>query len=178
MKIYIMRHGTTVWNEKRLIQGHTANRLSKTGKALVNEASNKLQNEKIEVIFSSPLMRTMQTANIMNIFHGVKIIKDKRLIEDDAGIFTGRHKDSLTPKEIEMRKNNDPVCKQETKQHVYTRCLDFAEFLKKQNYNNVLIVTHGIVAKFLYDIFRGLVPNFPKIFENSFQNAEIRELVI
>ena len=99
MNLYIMRHGTTGWNEKGITQGRSQNRLSKEGKFLAQKQAEKFKNVKFDVIFSSPLMRTMQTANIMNAFHGVKIVKDERLTEIDQGIFTGRHKDSLSSEE-------------------------------------------------------------------------------
>lgn len=49
----------------------------------------KYKDTKFDIIFCSPLMRTIQTANIINKFHNVKIVKDERLIEIDQGIFTG-----------------------------------------------------------------------------------------
>ena len=96
MKIYIMRHGSTVWNEKGITQGRSRNMLSENGRFLVQELANKYKNIQFDVIFSSPLMRTMQTSNIMNKYHNVKIIKDERLIEIDQGVFTGRSKNDLT----------------------------------------------------------------------------------
>jgi hypothetical protein len=41
-----MRHGTTVWNEKGITQGHTNNRLSKKGKILTEEVALKYKNIK------------------------------------------------------------------------------------------------------------------------------------
>ena len=83
MKVYIMRHGTTVWNEKNITQGRSQNRLSVSGKQLVEKVAKQNSALKIDVIFSSPLMRTMQTANIMNKYHNVPILKDERLTEID-----------------------------------------------------------------------------------------------
>ena len=88
MKLYIMRHGTTVWNEKEIIQGFSKNRLSKSGKLLVEKQAVKHKNTNFDLIIASPMMRTMQTANIMNKFHGIKIVKDDRLREIDQGVFT------------------------------------------------------------------------------------------
>ncbi|MBP3630184.1 MAG: histidine phosphatase family protein, partial [Clostridia bacterium] len=71
MKVYVMRHGKTVWNEKNRIQGLSRNRLSKTGDELVKIVAERYKNVQFDVIFASPLMRTMQTANIMNSYHNV-----------------------------------------------------------------------------------------------------------
>lgn len=85
-----MRHGTTAWNEKGITQGRTNNRLSKSGKVLTEQRAKDFAYKNIDIIFCSPLMRTVQTANIINKFHNVKIQKDDRLIEIDQGIFTGK----------------------------------------------------------------------------------------
>ena len=175
MKVYVMRHGTTVWNEKGIIQGHCANRLSKNGKTLVASVAEKFKNEKFDVIFSSPLMRTMQTANIMNATHKAKIIKDKRLIEVDKGIFTARAKETLTKEEILLREQNDKSCKMESYENVFSRTMDFLEFLKKQQYSSVLIVTHGIVATMLSDVLEGKKIDFNDSKKLSrFANAEVK----
>ena len=78
MNIYVMRHGTTVWNEKGITQGLTNNRLSKNGVALTEKVSLEYKNIKFEAIYCSPLTRTVQTANIMNKYHNLKIIKDTK----------------------------------------------------------------------------------------------------
>ena len=96
MEIFVMRHGKTVWNEKCITQGRTQNRLSKQGKIDAEKQAVNFKNEKIDLIFASPLMRTMQTANIMNKYHGVKILKDNRIIEFDQGIFWSLKKEPDT----------------------------------------------------------------------------------
>ena len=72
-----MRHATTRWNELGITQGHTHNRLSKTSIELTNKLSDDFKNTQIDLIITSPLMRSVQTSNIMNKHHNVKIIKDK-----------------------------------------------------------------------------------------------------
>ena len=150
MEILVMRHGTTVWNEQKITQGRTNNRLSKAGKEIAIERANEFKNEKIDLIFASPLMRTMQTANIMNQFHGVKIIKDERIIEIDQGIFAGRRKSTLTPEEIALKRKQAEGTGMEKFEAVFKRCTEFIEFLKKEySDKRVLIVTHNIVASFM-----------------------------
>ena len=150
MEILVMRHGTTVWNEQKITQGRTNNRLSKAGKEIAIERANEFKNEKIDLIFASSLMRTMQTANIMNQFHGVKIIKDERIIEIDQGIFAGRKKSTLTPEEITLKRKQAEGTGMEKFESVFKRCTEFIEFLKREySDKRVLIVTHNIVASFM-----------------------------
>lgn len=173
MNLYIMRHGTTVWNEKGIIQGRSKNRLSLTGVSEVQEQAKKFTQTKFDIIISSPLMRTMQTANIMNKFHNVKIIKDERLIEIDKGIFERRLKKSLTEEEKILHRKRDKSCGMESGKEVFARSKDFVNYLKTLNFDNVLVVTHQGNATMIENII--LHGNFD--FENlqlTFKNAEIK----
>ena len=58
---------------------------------------------------------------------------------------------------------------------VYERTKDFLNFLKMQNYENVLIVTHNINASMIEDFFEGLKVEF----NNDkhilrFQNSDVK----
>lgn len=175
-----MRHGRTVWNEKHICQGRSQNRLSKTGKLQTEEQAEKFKNVKIDLIFTSPLMRTMQTTNIINKFHNAKVIRDARIIEVDQGIFTGKSKDKLTDEEkFEINKSKENN-KMETYEEIYNRTLDFLNDLRK-NYKDkkILVVTHGMIASYIEKIGKrdGLNKNELKNYSN-FLNAEIKKIII
>lgn len=179
MNIYLMRHGKTVWNEKGYTQGRSNNRLSKNGKIITEKTAKENENLQIDAIFCSPLMRTVQTANIMNKFHNAKIIKDPLLVEIDQGIFTGRHKDSYNEKENKQRFNRDPKCGMESYQSVVDRSKKFIENLKKTSYNHVLIITHNVNASLL----ERLLLNYSIDFSNPshircFNQAELKKISI
>ena len=130
MKLYIMRHGTTIWNEKNIVQGFSKNRLSKSGKLLVEKQAEKHKDITFDIIIASPMMRTMQTANIMNKFHNVKLIKDDRLREIDQGVFTGRKVSSLNEEEKICQIKKDPKYGMEDYTSVLKRVVEFYEYLK------------------------------------------------
>lgn len=176
MKIFVVRHGQTVWNSKGITQGRTNNRLSKVGIEQAEKSAIKLKQANVDMIFCSPLCRTVQTANIFNKVCNVKIIKDERLIEIEQGIFTGKKYSTLTEQE-KIRKNlrlqEDGV---ESNSQVLERVKDFIEFLKNKYYNKtVLIVTHNVVAS----LIECYINNGDKIDTsarmNNFGNAEIKE---
>ena len=180
MILYVMRHGTTVWNEKGITQGRTNNRLSAEGKKLTEAVSKDFCNEKIDLIVCSPLMRTVQTANIMNKYHKVKVIKDERLIEIDQGVFSGRKWTSLTEEEKILKKNRDKSCKMESFQEVEVRTSDFLKYILKNFSNkNILVVTHNVNASMLETlILYGKIdystsPNF-----KYFGNAQVKKFEI
>lgn len=179
MNIYIMRHGTTVWNEKGITQGHSNNRLSQSGKIKTEQVAEENKNLKIDVIFCSPLMRTVQTANIMNKFHDAKIIKDPLLIEINQGIFTGRHKDSYSEKENEQRFKRDAACGMESYQSVVKRSKNFVENIKKTSFDNVLIITHNVNASLLEKILLNQTIDFSNpTHTRCFKNAEFKKFSI
>ena len=137
MDIYVMRHGKTIWNEKGITQGRSNNHLSKSGVEKTKQVAKEYANVKFDLIICSPLFRTVQTANLMNVYHNVKIIKDASIIEVDQGIFAGRHKDSLTPEEKILKYRKDKSCGMESYQEVLDRSKVFIESLK--NFDNAEI---------------------------------------
>ena len=175
MNVFIMRHGTTNWNEKGIIQGRSKNRLSKDGIALTKQVARNWKDKKLDLIYCSPLTRAVQTANIMNSFHNVKIVKNENLTEVNQGIFTGRAKNSLTDKEKFLRNSRDKNCGIESYEDLYKRVKTFVEFLKSQKYKNVLIITHNIVASFISYMLEDVKIDFENYQSlRYFKNAEIK----
>lgn len=180
MEIYVMRHGRTIWNEKHICQGRSQNRLSDFGKSQVKEQARKYKDVKIDYIFSSPLMRAMQTANIMNTYHKAKIVRDNRITEVNQGIFTGQKKENLTDEQkfaMNQLKKGSGV---ETHEEIYKRTIDFINYLR-QNYKdkNILVVTHGIVASYIEKIGERLCLEQDELKSYStFGNAEIKKVTI
>ncbi|MBR2468359.1 MAG: histidine phosphatase family protein [Clostridia bacterium] len=180
MVLYVMRHGTTVWNEIGRSQGRSQNRLSKNGKLVAQASAQKLKDVKFDIIFSSPLCRTIQTANIVNKYHNVKILKDDRLIEFDQGWFTGKLVKTLTEEQKQARINRDPKYGMENLKAVYARSRNFFDYLK-ENYNDktVLVVTHNAIASCLDLITQyGDYDNEHFKVMNHFDNAEFKRFEI
>ena len=171
-----MRHGTTIWNEKGIIQGRSQNTLSKNGEELTRKVAKEFESVPFDVIFCSPLKRTVQTANLMNKYHNVKVIKDDRLIEIDQGIFTDRKKNSLTLEEKSLKKKRLALCNMENFEQVYKRVEEFFKFLQQKcKAKTVLVVSHGIPISLLECVIKG--QEFKDIDFNTFKtfnNAEVR----
>lgn len=176
MKVYVLRHGTTVWNEEGRTQGRRQNKLSESGKKLAFETAEKLKNEQIDIIYASPLMRTMQTSNIVNRYHNAKIIRTELLTEVDQGIFSGRLYRKLTDEEKRLKKERHPSTKMETLEQAYKRTVEFVEtILKKETRKNVMIVSHNNICSMLQLIFTNTPPNFLDHDQmNMFSNADVR----
>ncbi len=179
MTLYIMRHGQTVWNAKGIIQGRRQGRLSKEGIRQTQLQAEKFKNVHVDMIFVSPLMRTVQTANIMNAFHHVKVVKDERIIEVEQGLFTGQKKQNVKVGRGE-RYLNAKKYGMERVEEIYERCYDFLQDLR-ENYKDktVLAVTHGIITDCLCKLCTNFVISKERLFlSQGFDNAEIRKFEI
>lgn len=175
MKIYIMRHGETVWNRLGTIQGRSKNRLSKEGKIQVEKQAENFKDVHLDFIISSPLVRTIQTANIMNKFHNAKIIKDERINEVDQGIYTGRNKSTMTDADWSNYKTRSKKFGMESFDDIISRTIDFVEDLKS-NYKDksILIITHRSSAKAIFYTLTGKKVTSDELVESTlFGNAEV-----
>lgn len=89
MTIFIVRHGETDWNVQKKVQGKTDIELNKRGIEQAQIISQKLKNETIDMIISSPLKRTKQTAEIIAKVIDCPIFYEEGLIERSFGDFEG-----------------------------------------------------------------------------------------
>lgn len=171
-----MRHGESEYNIREIINSNKnlEVHLTKKGIIQVKKAALKLKNRKIEIIFSSEFLRCVETAKIMNKYHRVIIKKDRRLNEWKTG-FEGR-----TYKEFNNFLKKNPIKRKlknsESFLDVKKRLFSFLEFIKKQKYRKVLVVTHEVFLRLIY----GLSKNFPddKIVMKPIENARIIKLNI
>ena len=90
MKIKFVRHGETDLNKPiRKMQGISNYDLNENGIKQAEETRDKLENEKFDIIISSPLKRAKHTAEIINEKQRVPLIIDDRLTERDYGELEG-----------------------------------------------------------------------------------------
>ena len=71
LKLILIRHGETLWNREKRVQGISDIELSERGIEQVQNLANSLKDEAIDAIVSSPLKRAYQTARIINQFHNL-----------------------------------------------------------------------------------------------------------
>lgn len=101
MTIYLIRHGTTVWNAIYKIQGASDIPLDDIGEAIAKATGEALIRSGLQFqhVFSSPLSRAYRTAEL--VAPGAGICTDQRLRELSFGDFEGRFVPDMT---------NDPSC--------------------------------------------------------------------
>lgn len=146
MKLYVIRHGRTSWNEKGLMQGRVNIKLSETGKKEAKDIREKLKDISFDICISSPLKRTLETASIVT-DNKYKIITDELLIERNLGEFEGKKYDEYEKLKFwDYKLNNDSYGVEPVKD-ILKRTSSFLNNLKEKNYKTVLIVSHAATIR-------------------------------
>jgi broad specificity phosphatase PhoE len=96
--ILLARHGETDWNRDQRFQGHADPPLNDAGRAQAAELSIALADEDLAAVYSSPLRRAFETAQIVAAAHGLEPVALEALREVDVGSWQG-----LTRSEVESR---------------------------------------------------------------------------
>ena len=96
--LYLIRHARSTWNAEGRMQGQADPPLDETGREQARALADHLQHETFRVIYSSPLIRARQTAEMISAPHGLPITFDDRLKERHLGEWTG-----LTGDEVNLR---------------------------------------------------------------------------
>ena len=90
MKLILVRHGETYWNEERRVQGGGSDiELNDIGTNQARKLASFLKNENLAAIISSPLKRAMSTAEAIASHHQLPIEIDARLGELNVGELEG-----------------------------------------------------------------------------------------
>ena len=87
--IIFLRHGQAENNTKKILAGRSPGvNLTEAGIQQADQAGKMLESLNISAIYSSPIDRALQTAEIVGKHCDLDIITDDRLIELDMGKFT------------------------------------------------------------------------------------------
>ena len=89
MKIYLVRHGETDWNQAGLLQGQTDIALNAQGLEQAHDAAERLKKVPFEIAFCSPLIRAKRTAEIIIGDRKITLTTDERLRELNFGPWEG-----------------------------------------------------------------------------------------
>jgi broad specificity phosphatase PhoE len=81
IKLYITRHGETIWNTEKRMQGWLDSNLTENGKKNAEALGERLKDIEFEAIYSSPSQRTKTTT---------ELVKGDRAIPSYSMITLGR----------------------------------------------------------------------------------------
>ena len=168
-KLIVVRHGETLWNREKRMQGTTDTPLSDVGRAQAQALGRRLSGQDFTALYASDLARARETASIIAEHTGRKLLTDAQLRERSFGIFEG-----LTAAEIQERfpgeharfVSRDPdyeVPGGESARDFAGRCLGcLSEIAGRHRGEEIVVVTHGLVLDSLYRAAKGLGPGEPR----------------
>lgn len=148
MKLYVIRHGNTDSNRLDIYNGKLLNEdINNIGIKQAQEASKKIKNLNLDLIICSPLLRTRHTCDIIN-SNKIKVIYDDRIEERNCGVLTNTKIDDFYYTEYWNYYSKVKIDKLETVPELFKRVnLFLDEIKKKYSGQNILLVTHGGVAR-------------------------------
>lgn len=171
MKLYILRHGETVWNVEKRFQGQLDSPLTDRGIEKIKRTSKKLENIKFNKIYSSEMGRAIKTAEI--------IVKNNRVIEDSEkkicriselneinfGKWQGMNYEEISKRYSQnfwnyfndVKKYNCLENDGEKLENGLKRFLQGLEKIIEENKNingNILIVTHGTILELFFNYIK------------------------
>ncbi len=153
MKIYLVRHGETDWNQAGLLQGQTDIALNVQGLEQAREAAERLKEVPFEIAFCSPLIRAKRTAETIIGDRKITITTDERLRELNFGPWEGV--DIRTIKDAASQPFTNPGSYippegAESFAQLYKRSGEFVDQVLlplEGTYETVLVVAHGGVNR-------------------------------
>lgn len=163
-KIFLVRHGQSVANERKIFGGRMDCELTELGRAQAREIVPNILTLGINVIYSSPLKRAYETACIIAKELKIgEIITDDRLMERDFGVLTGKLIADVEKYADKIIRLNDKegyfleAKEAESFPALLLRGREVLETIKeKHSDENLLIVTHGDIGKMIYAAYYNL----------------------
>ena len=176
MRLFVARHGQTLWNAQNRVCGRTDLPLTQKGIAQAQALAAAAQDLALDIIISSPLLRAREMSGIVSKVCGVPVITDDRLIEQDYGIFEG-----VDRKDAGFLENKRQFAYAypggESMMQVAHRVYGFLEDVREQHAGkNVLLVCHGGVCRIINTYFENMANE--EFFHYSPDNASVREYTL
>lgn len=166
MKIYLVRHGETDWNKARKVQGSADIPLNEYGVYLAEETAKGMKDIKIDIAYTSPLIRAKKTAEVILDGRDIPIIDAEEIREMNFGSYegmccSGEHKASESVEFNRFFTDTEhfvPAEGGESVQELLERTGRFLESLIRNpelEDKNVLLSTHGAAMTAFLNCVRG-----------------------
>jgi broad specificity phosphatase PhoE len=151
VKLYLIRHLPTNWNKSGLLQGKrniAIDHINESDESKILNNTETLKNKEFDLILTSSLTRTKQTA----IEYGYKKFEIEPLLDElDFGIYEGKHKSNL------IKASNGLWISNPSQLILGESLADFESRLRSflisySQFNRILVFSHGAVIRALVSI--------------------------
>ena len=162
-RVYLVRHGQTAWNVGEIFRGRADIPLDETGKKEVHLAGEALKDETIHGVYSSPLSRSMETAENIAKFHNIPVTPLDAIIDISYGEWEGRENQEVKQNYPELHRlwHREPHKIKfpggESLDEVRSRILaGLEELLLRHQDENFVLVAHRVPNKVICCALIGL----------------------
>ena len=155
MKIYLTRHGETIWNVKDWVQGMTDIPLNELGIRQAERLAEEMAGVHLDVIYTSQLQRAMVTGKAVADRHkDCRFEVNESLNEMNFGIYEGKVRTDAEY-QSEKRKYFKRYEGGESYMDVAARVYPFIEMLKQRN-EDALVVAHNGICRVFTSYFQAM----------------------
>lgn len=176
--IYVIRHGETDWNKNQRFQGQTDVQLNETGRDQALALRPFLNQLEIESLYSSPLSRAVETAQLATQDLKLTLRQDDRLRETNIGEAEGLTHSEIIEKfgelslvnwrSYEERLLDFRFPKGESKRQLMFRVREvFLDIAQNSNRTSVAVFAHGMVMRAMTFVFSSGLAWDPQVFCNG-----------
>jgi len=156
MHLHLVRHGQTEWNTEQRYQGQLDSNLTEMGIRQAEGLAGQIQDFQFDGAYSSSSGRAVNTAKILLNNHSVDAEPVDSVREINLGIWQAKTRGEIEynyPEQFDHfwhQPSKFQIDGAETFKQVQQRAMNFIELqVLKQNYERVLVVSHGICIKLM-----------------------------
>jgi len=167
--VLLARHGETDDNEVGRFQGHRDPPLNDRGREQARALADAAAREGVRELWSSPLRRALQTAEIVGERLGLRPRTDPRLMEVDVGAWAGRRALALAvdePEAYAQWRSGEPSFRfpgGESLEEQGRRVAEVLREIARTAQRPVLVVCHGGVIREARRVLAGAPPGMPVV---------------
>lgn len=156
IRVYLVRHGETLWNAEGRHQGEMDSALSALGRSQATLLARALAPVPLAAVYSSPLTRAWDTALVIAAPHRLSVVPVAELREISLGAWEGLTEREITQRfgDVVARRRRDPIGVVppggESLAQVQARALRaMQEILVGRDDATIAVVAHGAVNKMI-----------------------------
>jgi len=161
-KLILARHGETVWNVEKIYRGRMDVNLDEVGIKQAELLGKYLSNWELEAIYSSPVKRAIDTANIVARYQKIGVHIAEGLIDFDYGEWQSLPEQEvkrLYPALLNEWHHNPHKVRMpggESLEDVGRRAIEVVNYVLSKYQGSVVLVSHRVVNKVLICSLLGL----------------------
>lgn len=152
--MYLIRHAEAEGNWRRLFQGHLNGAVSEKGERQLDLLAARFEAVQLDALYSSPLIRAVQTAEAVNRHARLPVVLRDELMEIHGGAFEGLPFSELPilfPDQFTLWEENPcafTAPEGETMRAVFARMRDAIDRITRENAGKTIaVVSHGCAIR-------------------------------